>query len=208
MLERPTTAATRAHPPAWLDRLGLGGPELRAWAAYDVANSAAVTSIVTAIFPIYYATVAARDLAPARATQSLAVANTVSLVAVALLAPFLGVLVDVRPWKKRLLAGFAVLGAAAVAAMFFVGPGSWLLAAVLLVIMGVGLNGSFVAYDALLPHVAQPHELDRVSSAGYAMGYLGGGLLLAAQLALILNPGLLGLPSGPDATPEQGKIGR
>jgi UMF1 family MFS transporter len=197
---------TEPESPRWLDRLGLGRPELRAWAAYDVANSAAVTTIVTAIFPIYYATVAAKDLPPARATQGLAVANTLSLVAVALLAPVLGVLVDVRPWKKRILAAFATLGALAAAAMFAVGPGDWMLAAGLAVVMGVGLNGSFVAYDALLPHVARPEELDRVSSAGYALGYLGGGLLLALQLAVILSPGLVGLPSGSAATPDQATL--
>jgi len=189
--------------PGLLARLGLGTAELRAWALYDCANSAAVTSVLTAIFPIYFVSVAAGDLPPALATQRYALATTASLVIVAVLAPFLGAIADVRPVKKRMLAAFMALGAAGCAALFFVGRGDWLSATALLVLINVGLNGSFVFYDALLPHVAREDELDRVSAAGYAIGYAGGGLLLALQLALILRPGLLGLPSGAEATPDQ-----
>ena len=189
--------------PGLLARLGLGTPELRAWALYDCANSAAVTSVLTAIFPIYFVSVAAGDLPPALATQRYALATTASLVIVAVLAPFLGAIADVRPVKKRMLAAFMALGASGCAALFFVGRGDWLAATALLVLINVGLNGSFVFYDALLPHVAREDELDRVSAAGYAIGYAGGGLLLAFQLALILRPGLLGLPAGAGATPAQ-----
>ena len=196
-------ASARSVAPRWLDRLGLGRPELRAWALYDVANSAAVTSIVTAVFPIYFASVAAAGLPPVQATQLLARTNTVALAIVAMLAPVLGSLVDVRPWKKRILAAFVALGAASSAALFLVGRGDVTLALVIFVLMGIGLNGSFVAYDALLPHVARPSELDRVSAAGYALGYLGGGILLAAQLAVILEPGLVGLASSDPTLPSR-----
>jgi UMF1 family MFS transporter len=189
-----------------LERLGLGRPELRAWALYDVANSAAVTSVLTALLPIYFARVAAADLPPAEATQRFALATTIGLAAVALLAPLLGTIADVRPVKKRLLGAFAALGAAATALLFLVGRGDWLLAAALVVALNVGLNGSFVFYDALLPHVARPEELHRVSSAGFALGYLGGGLLLAAQLAWITNPGLVGLPAGEAASPAHATL--
>jgi MFS transporter, UMF1 family len=193
-----------APPPSGLlARLGLGTPALRAWALYDWANSAAVTSILTAIFPIYFVSVAASDLPPALATQRYAVATTVALVIVAVLAPFLGAIADVRPVKKRMLASFVGLGVSASAALFLVGRGDWLAGTALLILVNVGLNGSFVFYDALLPHVAREDELDRASAAGYAIGYAGGGLLLALQLAVILRPGLLGIPSGPGATPAQ-----
>jgi MFS transporter, UMF1 family len=185
--------------PALLERLGLGRPELRAWALYDCANSAAVTSIVTAIFPIYFQKVAGAGVAPALTTQRYTFATTLALALVAAIAPVLGTVADVRPWKKRLLALFAGIGIAGTAALFAVGPGDWLLGAVLLVVVNVGLNGSFVFYDALLPHVAREGEIDRTSTAGYAVGYVGGGLLLAAQLAVIVRPGLVGL-AGADPT--------
>src|SRR5207244_4042594 len=138
---------------------------------------------------------------PARATQRYAVATTASLVLVAVLSPFVGAIADVRPVKKRMLASFMALGVFASASLFFVSRGDSLLGTALLVLVNVGLNGSFVFYDALLPHVAREDELDRVSAAGYAIGYLGGGLLLAVQLVLILYPALLGLPAGAAATP-------
>jgi UMF1 family MFS transporter len=185
--------------PALLERLALHRPELRAWTLYDCANSAAVTSVVTAIFPIYFSTVAARGTAPARATAAYAWVTTAALVAVALLAPLLGAVADVRPWKKRLLGAFAGLGILATAGLSFVGPGAWLAGAGLFLLVNIGLNGSFVFYDALLPHVAREDELDRVSSAGYAIGYLGGGLLLAAQLVLLQRPAWFGL-AGADPT--------
>ena len=67
--------------------------------------------------------------------------------------------------------------------MFFIQRGDWLLAAVLFILANIGANGSFVFYDALLPHIAATDEIDRVSTAGYALGYVGGGLLLALNLA-------------------------
>jgi len=140
--------------PGLLARLGLGTPALRAWALYDCANSAAVTSILTAIFPIYFVSVVAADLPAALATERYAVATTASLVLVAVLSPFVGAIADVRPVKKRMLAAFMALGVFASASLFFVGRGDSLLGMALLVLVNVGLNGSFVFYDALLPHVA------------------------------------------------------
>jgi MFS transporter, UMF1 family len=188
------------------DRLGLPRPELRAWALYDWANSAMVTTVITAVFPIYFASVAASGLAPAEATQVFALATTVGLVLTAALAPLLGTLADVLPWKKPLLALFLALGATATAGLWFVGRGDWLLASVLFVLGNIGLNGGFVFYDALLPHVAREGELDRVSTAGYAVGYVGGGILLALNLAWIQAPALFGLPDGPGLTPAQATL--
>ena len=175
-------------------RLGLVRPELRAWAMYVWANSAMAATIVTAVFPVYYGQVACQGLPPAVATQRHALATTLALLCVAFSAPFLGALADARPWKKRFLAGFMSAGILACAGMFFVGPGDWLLGAALFCIANIGASGSFVFYDALLPHVARPQEMDRVSAAGYALGYLGGGLLLLFDVALIRFPTWFGLP--------------
>lgn len=190
----------------WLERLSLGRPELVAWALYDWANSAAMTVVVTAVFPIYFSQVAAAELGRELATQRFALATTISLGAIALAAPLLGALADVSGAKKRLLGVFLVLGVAAVAGLFGVGPGDWVLALVLFGLANVGLSGSFVFYDALLPHVARPEELDRVSTSAYALGYLGGGILLALNLAWIQRPDLFGLPSGEGLSPESATL--
>lgn len=200
------TPAADHRRPTLLERLGLQRPELRAWAMYDWANSAMVVVIVTAVFPIYFASVAARDLAPAVATARFATATTIALVLVAVLAPVLGTIADVLPLKKRLLAAFLAIGVAAVAAMGTVGPGEWLLAAFLFAVANVGANGSFVFYDSLLPHIAKEDELDRVSAAGYALGYLGGGLLLALNLAWIQKPEWFGFPHGPGLSPRDATL--
>jgi UMF1 family MFS transporter len=189
-----------------LDSLGLHRKELRAWAMYDWANSAMVTVIVTAVFPIYFSSVAAADLPKSEATYRYALATTLALAVIAVLAPILGAIADHAGIKKRLLAGFLVIGAAAVAAMFFIERGDWLFAAVLFVIANIAVNGSYVFYDAFLPHIAEPDEMDRVSTAGYALGYVGGGLLLALNLAWIMKPAAFGLPSGPDLTPAQATL--
>jgi MFS transporter, UMF1 family len=189
-----------------LARLGLHRPELRAWVLYDWANSAFVTTIVAAVFPVYFSSVAGAGLTPSRATQRYAIATTFALVVVAVIAPVLGTIADAAASKKRFLAGFLALGVASVAALFFVERGEWPLAAALFVVANIGANGSFVFYDALLPHLARGDELDRVSTAGYALGYLGGGLLLAANLAWIQRPDLFGLPSGPGLTPSEATL--
>jgi len=81
----------------------------------------------------------------------------------------------------------------ATAAMFLIGPGDWRLAEWLFVVANIGISGSFVFYDSLLPHIAADDEMDRVSSAGYALGYLGGGVLLLINLLWILKPHWFGL---------------
>ena len=193
-------------PRGWLDALGLHRPELRAWAMYDWANSAMVTTIIAAVFPIFFTKVSAAHLPPAQATKYLAAATTVGMVFIALLSPVLGTLADARPIKKRLLAWFMGLGVGAVGAMFFLQRGQWGFAALLFVLANIGANGSFVFYDALLPHVARPDEVDRVSTAGYALGYVGGGLLLVANLLWIQKPEWFGLPHGPGLTPAQASL--
>lgn len=189
-----------------LERLGLHRPELRAWALYDWANSAMMTTIVTAVFPVFFARVAAKDLPPGRGTEIFALTTTVSMVLISVLAPFLGALADFSGKKKRDLGLFAGLGCAACLAMFWIGPGDWLLAAILFGLANIGASGSFVFYDALLPHIARKEEMDRVSSAGYALGYLGGGLLLAAQLLWIQHPAWFGFPQGEGLSPDAASL--
>jgi hypothetical protein len=145
-----------------LDRIGLGRPELRAWAMYDWANSSVQTTIIAAIFPIYFQKVSAAGLTGPEATGRFAWATTIAIVIVAVVAPLLGAVADRTPIKKRLLAVFLGMGAAATAAMFFLSRGDWQLALALFIITNVGVAGSIVFYDSLLPHIVSGDELDRV----------------------------------------------
>jgi UMF1 family MFS transporter len=195
---------------AWLDRLtsqlSLDRAEVRAWMLYDWANSAMYVVIVTAIFPTFFSAVAAAGLPPVEATYRFSLATTLGLAIIAVLSPILGAIADHSAAKKKLLAAFLLFGASAVAAMFFIQRGQWMFAAVLFIFANIGVNGSFVFYDSLLPHVAAPEEMDRISTAGYALGYLGGGLFLVACLAIILAPAAFGLPAGDGLTPSQATL--
>ena len=183
-----------------LHRLGLGRRDLRAWAMYDWANSAVQTTIIAVVFPIYYRKVAAAGLSEPVAMGRFAWATTLAILIVAIVAPVLGAIADVTPIKKRLLGVFLAIGAAAAAAMGTIGHGEWRLALTLFIIVNVGVAGSIVFYESLLPHLVGDEDLDRVSAAGYAVGYLGGGTLLAINLLMIQQPSLFGLPDSGAAT--------
>ncbi|MFO0948305.1 MAG: MFS transporter [Planctomycetota bacterium] len=189
-----------------LASLGLNRPELRAWAMYDWANSAMMTTIVAAVFPVYFQRVAASGLDPTTAVQHYAVATTVSILLVAVLAPLLGAIADALPLKKKLLFLFMSIGVFSTALMFFVGHGNWVFALLLFVGSDVGACGSLIFYDALLRHIAGDEEIDRVSAAGYALGYIGGGVLLAANIAWIQFPSWFGLPSGENLSPFEATL--
>ncbi len=190
-----------------LERLGLHRPELRAWALYDWANSAYVLAIQTAIFPIFFADFAAAGTDGAVATARYAWTTALATTLIAILSPFLGALADFAGIKKRLLGTFLAIGVSSTGAMFLIHQGDWVLAAILFALGNVGAQGSFVFYDSLLPHIARsPQEMDRVSTAGYALGYLGSALLFVLQMAWILRPALFGLPSGEGLSPAQASL--
>ena len=179
-----------------LEKLGLHRPELRAWALYDWALSSLQTVIMTAVFPIYFVKVAAADLGGSAATQQLARANTIAMLVVALVSPVLGAIADYSATKKRFLALYTAIGAVACVAMFGIERGDLGLASTLYIVALVGGTGCLVFYESLLPHIANRDEMDRVSTAGYGLGYLGGGILVAINLLWIQKPHWFGLPSG------------
>jgi MFS transporter, UMF1 family len=183
-----------------LARIGLDRTETRAWAMYDWANSAFQCTIITAVFPIYYGTVAAAGLPGTTATARFATATTIALSIIAVASPILGAYADLVGAKKRMLALGMGVGVTATAAMFLIREGDWRLAEWLFVVANIGISASFVFYDSLLPHVASDAEMDRVSSAGYALGYLGGGLLLVINLLWIMKPAWFGLPDAGTAS--------
>ena len=173
---------------------------------YDWATSAMQTVIMTAVFPIYFVSVAGANLAPERATQQLSLVNSIALALVAVASPILGAVSDLAANKKRMLAGFLIAGVTATGGMYWIQHGDLVLASVLFIVSMIGATGSFVFYESLLPHIARGDEIDRVSTAGFALGYFGGGVLLALNLAWIQKPELFGLPSGAGLTPSQATL--
>ena len=167
---------------------------------YDWANSAFQTTVITAVFPRFFADYAAAGLPATAATQRFAWASTIAAVVVAILGPVLGAIADYRAAKKRLLGFSLAVGVTATTMMAFIGRGEWEFAAAVFIVGNIAMAASLVFYDSLLPHLAAPEELDRVSTAGYAVGYVGGGALLIVNLVWILSPHTFGLPDAAAAT--------
>lgn len=180
--------------------------EQRAWYWYDWANSAFVTTTAAVLFAPYLTSVAERAACGfvtdedegIKCTTDLHVLGldvsagslvfyivTVSTILSAVILPIVGAVADRSARKPRLLGGFAWAGSAFAAAMFLVAGTSWQLGAVLLLLATLCLGASLVVYDSLLVDVAGPDDRDRVSSRGWALGYLGGGLLLAGNFVLL-----------------------
>jgi len=159
---------------------------IRAWVLYDWANSAFATTILAAVLPVYYSQVAGATLpSPAHATAYWSVGVSVALLLTAVLSPILGTISDIKRGKKPFLAFFIGVGVVGTGLLVFVNTGDWLLASAAFILARVGFSASIVFYDAMLPHVARPEDQDMVSSRGYAIGYLGGGLLLAVNIVMI-----------------------
>ncbi len=165
-----------------------------AWTMYDWANSAFVTTVLAVVLPIYYSQVAGATLSsPAIATAYWSRGLSISILIVALISPVLGTISDIMRGKKRFLAIFAGIGILSTGLLVLVETGDWMLASILFMLGRIGFSGANVFYDAFLPHVAQEADQDRVSTRGYAMGYLGGGILLAINVVMIQEfPGTWG----------------
>lgn len=158
---------------------------ITAWCLYDVGNSAFATTIMAVIYPVYFHSVAASTISPSNATAFWGYGSSFGILIGALIAPFLGIIADMMAIRKKLLAYFTLLGALSSISMAVVGEGNWLIAIILLITGSVGFSASAICYDSLLPHLAPPYRLDWISTKGYAMGYMGGGTLLAINLATI-----------------------
>ena len=161
---------------------------------YDWANSAFQSTVITAVFPPFFSAVAAAGLPPTVATARFAWATTIAVTITAVLGPILGAIADYRAIKKRMLAVFIAIGVITTIMMGTIDRGQWAYAALLFMVSNIAIASSFVFYDSLLPHIAAPEEMDRVSTAGYAIGYLGGGILLVINLLWILTPTTFGIP--------------
>ena len=169
------------------------------WAFYDWANSAYATTVVAGFFPIFFKQFWSAGGDVNVSTYQLGLANSLSSLALAILSPILGAIADQASGKKRLLLGFAFFGMLATGALSLVAKGHWQLAIALYLVSSIGFAGANGLYDALLGSVCRPSEFHRVSSLGFSIGYLGGGLLFAINVAMTLKPTLFGLKDAAEA---------
>ncbi len=180
--------------------------EHRAWYWYDWANSAYVTTVTTVLFAPYLIVIAKEaavdnrvqvfGLLPVAPGSLPSYVITFSTVLSALLLPLLGALADRTEHKKQLLAGFAWAGALSASMLFFVEGDNWQLGAWAVVVANLCLGASVVVNDSILCLIANEDERDRVSSRGWAFGYLGGGLLLLVNLGTVVMHEQLGITEG------------
>ena len=164
-----------------------------AWALYDWANSAFATTVMAGFFPVFFKQYWNAGVPVTESTFRLGVTSGLASLLVALMAPVLGAIADRSSSRVRLLMLVTVLGAASTAGLALVGQGQWLVAVGLYLAASLGFWGGIVFNDSLLLHVAEPEEYDLVSGYGYALGYLGGGLLFAVNVGMTLKPALFGL---------------
>ncbi|RJS93762.1 MFS transporter [Salinisphaera sp. Q1T1-3] len=163
------------------------------WAFYDWANSAFATTVVAGFFPVFFKTYWSADYPAATSTLQLGLGSALASFLVLFLAPVGGAIADRGHRKKAGLGLSTGLAVGATAALFWVGQGAWLSAMTLFVLASIGFFMAMVFYDSLIVDVASPEDYDRTSALGYGLGYLGGGILLAVNVAMTLRPEMFGL---------------
>ncbi|MBM4055382.1 MAG: MFS transporter [Planctomycetes bacterium] len=163
------------------------------WCLYDWANSAFATTIMAGFFPVFFKKYWCQGVEVTKSTAILGLANSLSGLLVAVIAPVIGAIADRGCYKKKFLIFFAYLGVLSTTALFMVQKGHWLLAAVAYAVGAIGFSGSVIFYDSLLPSIAERKRIDYVSALGFATGYLGGGILFAFHIWMIFNPSFFGL---------------
>ena len=166
--------------------------EIIAWAFYDWANSAFATTVMAAFFPIFFSQYWSAG-SSAETTFFLGLGNSIESLVVAALAPVLGAIADRGSYRKRLLIFFAFLGALMTATLSFISVGMWPVAMMVYIIANVGFAGANTLYDSLLPSVASEKRVDFVSSLGYGLGYIGGGLLFLLPVQKVKGDAAVGL---------------
>lgn len=161
---------------------------------YDWANSAFATTVMAGFFPIFFKQYWSYGVDVNMSTARLGLGNAAASIVVAVMAPILGAMADSGSVRKKFLIFFAYLGVLMTASLFLIKKGDWGWAIFLYVMGNIGFSGSNIFYDSLLPSVADEGEIDYVSSLGFSMGYLGGGLLFLGNVLMTLMPEKFGLP--------------
>lgn len=188
----------RDDPPTRRERWG--------WYAYDWANSAFPTTVVTVFLGPYLTTVtkAAADAGgfvyplgiPVAAGSFFPYVVSLSVFLQIFLLPILGGIADYSHRRKEMLGLFAYLGSVATILLFFLQGSNYLYGGVCFLLANLSFGAAVVFYNAFLPDIAAPDQRDAVSSRGWAVGYLGGGLLLAFNVFLFSRPQAFGLTTG------------
>lgn len=169
------------------------------WSLYDWANSAFATTVMAGFFPVFFKAYWSTGETVQLSTFYLGLANSTASVLVAAMAPVLGAIADKGSAKKKFLSFFAFIGILMTGSLWFVKQGQWQMAAVFYAVGNIGFAGGNIFYDSLLPGVASPKKVDYVSSLGFSLGYIGGGLLFAVNVVMYLKPELFGIADGPTA---------
>ena len=169
------------------------------WSLYDWANSSFATTVMAGFFPVFFKSYWSAGADVTESTFQLGLANSVASIAIMILAPVLGAIADKGGARKKFLLFFTVMGVVMTGGLYFVERGMWDLAVLLYMAASIGFAGGNVFYDALLVSVAPQGKLDVVSALGYSLGYLGGGMLFAANVAMTLWPQTFGLADAAEA---------
>ena len=173
--------------------------EILSWSLYDWANSTFSTTVMAGFFPIFFKQYWSTAAEVTVTTWYLGLANSIASILVATLAPFLGAIADKASVKKRLLIFFAFLGIISTGTLSIINQGQWIIAIVFYVTASIGFMSANIFYDSLLPSVAPKEKRDFVSSFGYALGYIGGGILFLINVLMYLKPELFGISDAASA---------
>jgi UMF1 family MFS transporter len=169
------------------------------WALYDWANSAFATTVMAGFFPLFFKQYWSAGTDVSVSTFQLGSANALASIIVAASAPVLGAIADKGSSRKKHLLFFAVMGIVMTGSLYFVEKGDWIVAAGLYVFATIGFSGGNIFYDSLIVSVAGEKKIDFVSALGFSLGYLGGGLLFALNVAMTLAPRIFGLADASEA---------
>ncbi len=177
--------------------------EIFGWAMYDFANSAFATTILAVIFNQYFARVVAGGERGVNllgfqlhGASFFTFSISISMAISAVLSPFLGAVADASGTKKRFLMVFCYVAVLFTGLLYFVGEGDYWRGAIFFIIANIGFAGGNVFYNAFLPEISTDQNIGRISGLGWALGYVGGGLLLAINLIMLKYPEWIGHPTG------------
>jgi len=173
--------------------------EIWSWSLYDWANSAFSTTVMAGFFPIFFEKYWSNPDDVIQSTYMLGMGNAAASIIIAALAPFLGAIADRGSAKKKFLSIFVFMGVLTTGSLWIVSQGDWQMAMFLYIVATVGFMGSNIFYDALLPSLTTTKTVDTVSSLGFALGYIGGGLLFLVNVLMYQYPGWFGIIDQPTA---------